>query len=575
MQTQNSQNNQLRQYTLAKQQISELVRESKQVLEGLKDEKHSDQCRNLLAKLAQDRFNLAVVGQFKRGKSSLMNAIIGRPLLPTGLLPLTSAITTLCYGPQEKVILKRAGWVLDHEIQLGELADFVTEQGNPGNEKGVIEARVELPVDFLRRGLYFVDTPGVGSARQENTATTYSFLPQADAVIFVTSVEAPLSETEEGFLRDIQGYVRRLFLIVNKTDLLAPHEQDQVLTYIQAGLTDTLKTSNVDVYPLSARLALQAKLENNRKMLESSGLPVFEKRLAAFLAEEKSGTFLVSISDGLASILADLSSDHPDIHVLRTKVNAFQADLLSGELNKSPLEVDVSSQEVTRPPTIQKLSEAKAAQNLRKTRTCLICDAQSRAVFDFFAGFQGDLAKDAQVRKEFASIRGFCNVHTWQFQGVAAPQDLSAGYATLVETAAAALQEIATDFVAQSVESIVDLLPKHENCPACQVLRKEQEAQVSRFLHYVSTPDGQTFYHQSLGLCLPHLKAVLELQPSQEIVGFLLSEQSEHFNDLADDMHSYVLKRDALRRELLNTNEENAWRRALVQLVGERTAHTS
>ena len=575
MQPDDSQENQLRQYALAKQHISDLVRESKQVLEGLKDERHTDQCRDLLVKLAEDRFNLAVVGQFKRGKSSLMNAIIGRPLLPTGLLPLTSAITALCYGPQEKVVLKRAGWALDHEISIAELPDYVTEPGNPGNEKGVIEARVEFPVDFLRRGLYFVDTPGVGSTRQENTATTYSFLPQADAVIFVTSVEAPLSETEETFLRDIQGIVRRLFVVVNKTDLLAPHEQDQILTYIQAGLTDTIRTSSIDIYPLSARLALQAKLENNFEMLEASGLPAFEKRLAAFLAEEKSGTFLVSVLDGLASILADLPSDHPEIHALRAKVNAFEADLLSGEMNKTPLEVDDSSQAFAPPAKIQKMSEAKAAQSLRKTRTCPICDAQSRAVFDFFAGFQSDLARDAQVRKEFAAIRGFCNVHTWQFQGVAAPQDISAGYVTMVETVAAALQEIATDFVPQSAGLVTGLLPGGESCPACRVLRKEEEAQALRFLNYISTPEGRTFYHQSLGLCLPHLKAILELQPPQELAEFLLTEQAMHFNDLADDMHSYVLKREALRRGLLNANEENAWRRALAQLVGERTAHSS
>jgi predicted GTPase len=94
---------------------------------------------------------------------------------------------------------------------LGQLAGFVTERGNPGNEKGLIEARVELPERFLRRGLHFIDTPGIGSARQENTATTYEFLPEADAVIFVTSVEAPLSAAEEDFLHEIRAQVRRLF----------------------------------------------------------------------------------------------------------------------------------------------------------------------------------------------------------------------------------------------------------------------------------------------------------------------------------------------------------------------------
>jgi len=218
--TENSQENQLRYYTLARQQVGDLLRSGLQLFQKNNNVTGEEQCRVLLVKLAEDRFNLVVVGQFKRGKSSLMNAIIGRDLLPTGLLPLTSAITTLCFGPQEKVYLKRSGWVFEQEINFSELPEYVTEQGNPGNTKGVIEARVELPIPFLRRGLFFIDTPGIGSTRSENTATTYAFLPQSDAVIFVTSVEAPLSEPEEAFLRDVQLYARRLFVVVNKVDLL-------------------------------------------------------------------------------------------------------------------------------------------------------------------------------------------------------------------------------------------------------------------------------------------------------------------------------------------------------------------
>src|SRR6266498_5765102 len=125
MQSDIPQQNQLRQYTLAKQQVSDLVRASRQLFERLKDEPQMDRCRDLLVKLAEDRFNLAVLGQFKRGKSSLMNAIMGRDLLPTGLLPLTSAITTLCYGSTERVVLRRKGWALEQEVPLAHLADFI------------------------------------------------------------------------------------------------------------------------------------------------------------------------------------------------------------------------------------------------------------------------------------------------------------------------------------------------------------------------------------------------------------------------------------------------------------------
>ncbi len=115
----------LREYTQIKQEAAALVRASKQALHELGDTESEDRCQALLVKLAEDRFNLAVVGQFKRGKSSLMNAVIGRDLLPTGLLPLTSAITALCYGSHERAVLRRKGWSIEPEISLDELDQYV------------------------------------------------------------------------------------------------------------------------------------------------------------------------------------------------------------------------------------------------------------------------------------------------------------------------------------------------------------------------------------------------------------------------------------------------------------------
>jgi len=98
---------QLKKYVLAKQEVADAIRATKRILEARGMANEVEQSQALLVKLAEDRFNLAVVGQFKRGKSSLMSAVIGRDLLPTGVLPLTSAITALCYGPEERVVLKR------------------------------------------------------------------------------------------------------------------------------------------------------------------------------------------------------------------------------------------------------------------------------------------------------------------------------------------------------------------------------------------------------------------------------------------------------------------------------------
>ena len=96
----------LKEYTRAKQTVTHEIRTLAEFLKRSLGERKAEECRQLMAQLAENRFALAVVGQFKRGKSSLMNAIIGRDLLPTGVLPLTSAITVLKYGHRERLTIR-------------------------------------------------------------------------------------------------------------------------------------------------------------------------------------------------------------------------------------------------------------------------------------------------------------------------------------------------------------------------------------------------------------------------------------------------------------------------------------
>jgi GTP-binding protein EngB required for normal cell division len=572
---------QLRGYTSAKQTVTEHVRAAMQLLRARGDAERVDQCQALLVKLAEDRFNLAVVGQFKRGKSSLMNAVIGRDLLPTGLLPLTSAITTLCYGPRERVALRRKGWVIEQEIPLDALADYITEPGNPGNEKGLVEARVELPVPFLRRGLHFVDTPGVGSAREENTATTYAFLPSADAVIFVTSVEAPLSETEQHFLLDIREHVRKLLVVVNKVDLLGGPERDAVLEYVRAHVARALGTADVRLYPVSARQGLVAKLAHDPDGLRASGLATFQDALTTFLAEEQGRAFLVAVLDRAARILADARSNRPDapesLPLLLQAVESLRAILVAGTSLAA-----LPAPQRTAPSDERTIERAIVARHLAEPRqgpraglrggSCPICAAQNRAIFEFFAYWQYTLATSAAAQREFAAARGFCAAHTWQFQRIASPQGISEGYAPLIDAAAAALRDLVGGPLDRAASRIEALLAGEATCPACRMLRETEVGQVRDFIEALGAGEGRALYAQSDGLCLPHLRAALAGGTSAEVAEFLLRAQVGFLEEVAEDMRSYTLKRDAVRRGLLNDREEDAWRRAIVRLVGDRIA---
>ena len=165
--------------------------------------------RDLHERIAQDQFRLAVVGQFKRGKTSLLNALLEEPdLLPVGALPFTSVLTIVQYGIQKAAeVVFQSGTRLS--ISLSELKNYVTEAGNPNNCKMVEQVEVFCPGEILRGGISLVNSPGFGSLSDQNTKTAYRYLPRIDAAIFVTSPDPPLTAAEMEFLRKLTLSTRK------------------------------------------------------------------------------------------------------------------------------------------------------------------------------------------------------------------------------------------------------------------------------------------------------------------------------------------------------------------------------
>ena len=178
-----------------------------------------------------------------------MNAVIGREILPTGILPVTSAVTILRFGPRERLLIPRPNSLLSEEAPVSALPEYVTQDRNPGNRKQIDSVYLELPLPFLRRGLEFVDTPGVGSAIDVNTATTMSFLPRCDAAVFITSVDTPMTAVETAFLADIRQHAEKLFFVVNKIDLMEGREREEVLGYITQTIQQQTGAATLRIFP--------------------------------------------------------------------------------------------------------------------------------------------------------------------------------------------------------------------------------------------------------------------------------------------------------------------------------------
>jgi len=244
-------------------------------------------------RLVQNRFNLVVFGEFKRGKSTFINSLLGRTILPTAVIPLTSIVTIVRYGEDDHAML----YLHDGQqraITFAELPAYITEAGNPRNRKHVARVEVFVTSPLLKDGVQIVDTPGVGSVHEHNTEVTSEYLPNADAAIFLIAADPPISRSEREFLHEVRQYVTKIFFVQNKIDHLAADELQQSLAFNRQVIAEETGDPDVQIFPISARLALDGKLHDDATHLVASRLVAFEQALDAFLKHERGWVALQS-----------------------------------------------------------------------------------------------------------------------------------------------------------------------------------------------------------------------------------------------------------------------------------------
>jgi small GTP-binding protein len=183
---------------------------------------------DLLATL-EDLFTIVVVGEFNAGKSSLINALFGEKLRVEGPIPVDDVISILRYG---------------REASQKRLSDFVVEQF--------------YPVEFLRN-ITLVDTPGTNSIVQRHQEITEDYIPRADLILFVTSIDRPLSESERRFLEYIREWGKKVVFVLNKIDTKSEEEIDQVLEYLRTNVRAIFGFDPV-IHPVASKQALESKL---------------------------------------------------------------------------------------------------------------------------------------------------------------------------------------------------------------------------------------------------------------------------------------------------------------------------
>ncbi len=239
-----------------------------------------------VAQLRSERFMLAVLGKAKRGKSTLLNALLGRRddlVAPIDKLPASSAITRFGVAEREEAVVGfRDG--RREAIPFARIREFVTEEFNRENAKGVFEVEVGGPFGGLDRDLVLVDTPGAGSLHEHHDALLHAFIPQSDAVIFLVTARMPLDQDEVDLLKQVKAAdIRKVFFVLNRVDESNEADIEAAIAH-NSSLLGQVGISVEQIYRISAKRAFNGDMSG-------SGVLQLLQDIGAFLAANK-GRFL-------------------------------------------------------------------------------------------------------------------------------------------------------------------------------------------------------------------------------------------------------------------------------------------
>lgn len=208
--------------------------------------------QKLREKLESDHVTVSVIGQFKRGKSALVNRILEDTVLPVGIVPVTAVVTTVEYGEKSAAVHFNNGVV--KEVEFDEISTYVNEQENQDNKLNVTKVAIKTPSEFLKSGLTFVDTPGVGSMHENNTVEAYAFVKESDAVIFTLSVDSPINQIEIDFLKNAKEYAAKFYFAINKIDAIADADLESYLAYCRRFIAGLMEVEDIMMFPVSAKM---------------------------------------------------------------------------------------------------------------------------------------------------------------------------------------------------------------------------------------------------------------------------------------------------------------------------------
>jgi ribosome biogenesis GTPase A len=305
----------------------------------------------LRARLGRGLLRVAVLGQFKRGKSTLLNALLGVPILPTGITPVTAIPAFIKAGSRTTARIAFKGskepLLISDEAEIPAiLEEYISETGNPRNRLSVESVELEVRSEFLDQGIVLVDTPGVGSTLLHQTQAAEAILTECDVALFVVSPDPPITETEVNYLNKVQELIPRIFFALNKIDLLDGRERGIAEHFLANVLKEQPSiVQPVRIFCVSAKQGLRAKQMGDTQAFAASGIENLEQVLAGELAREKQAIALAVGRQRAISLISELlfqsELEHKALLMpeedLKKKIAAFESSVVRFESERQTL----------------------------------------------------------------------------------------------------------------------------------------------------------------------------------------------------------------------------------------------
>ena len=266
------------------------------------------QMKKLADQLQAHRFAVGVMGEFRRGKSTVINSLLGEKVMPSDIRPCSATMNRVTYGEEKKATINMKDGS-NTNISIEELPRYVTKlEEYEDMEANVEEATVYDPSHFCKDGVDIIDTPGLNDDERMDKVSR-DVVPQLDVLIMTLVPDSPFSISEARFVRDtlLTNDLSRMIFLVNKIDMVDEEERETLLSEIRKRIqektldellnlmgekSDVYKNAvkvlnNISIYPISARDSLKGKLKNNPFLVEESGAVAFENALTEMLTGER------------------------------------------------------------------------------------------------------------------------------------------------------------------------------------------------------------------------------------------------------------------------------------------------